>query len=957
MFSVFAFSGHAALAAEEAAATSSSPKIAEVEEVVVTGTRVVRDGYQAPTPLTVVGEEQLNQSGTTNVADYVNTIPSFAGSTSPATTQSSMSGGSSGRNSINLRNLGLTRTLVLLDGKRSVGSNSDGVTDVNTFPQNLINRVDVVTGGASAAYGSDALAGVVNFVLDKKFSGVKGEISGGVTTYGDDRSYDVNVAAGTGFHDGRGHFLFSAQTTHEDGVQVNDRPWNLQGWEIITNPAYGTGPGQSRSVPERLLRNHVGVQVGIAGGIVPSGPLKGTAFGPGGVPYQFVYGDLVSGSVMTNGQWQSSTIRGTKLANGLTSRDTTQNIFTRGSYEITDDFEVYAQASWAHDYNHNWCCAAENNGDLRISIDNPFIPASVRTRMIQNNLTVLPIGTMNADLPTAGATNDRRVQRYVVGGNGSFNAFETLWTWDAYAQVGLTLAHEQVTDPPRRSRYNKALDAVTGSNGLPVCRVNADASTTNDDPACVPYNVFGIGVNSQAAINYVMGYPGVDLRNERFVQKVFAASAQGEPVSTWAGPVSLAFGIEHRDESAAGRVDDIGATGDWLYGNYRPLNASSNVTEGFIQTVVPLAKDMTFVKSFDVDIGYRGTSYSTSGFVSTYKFSGTYQPIDDIRFRVTRSRDIRAPNLIELYSGGSGGFPGYLNPFKLDANGQPTSEIGISSTTGNATLKPEKSDNTIVGAVVTPSFLPGFSASVDYWNYSINGAIGNLTTQQIIDQCFAGNQQTCAALTFAPDKTITLINIRPFNLVKQIVRGIDIESSYRIPMDALVSTLPGDLTARVLATHYIKSYSSNGINKPTDVAGVNANVTNAVPDWRWNASLSYTTDTYGVNLTARGVSAGKYLNSNIECTSGCPISTSDNRTIDNNRIPGAVFFDVALSYKFGIGDATAAEAFFNVRNIANKDPAVAAPGPGGFTYEAAPANAALYDVLGRVFKAGIRFKM
>ncbi len=925
--------------------TAAAPQAAEVEEVVVTGTRVVRDGYEAPTPLTVVGVEAIESSATNNVADYVNTIPAFAGSRSPATTQSSMSAGSSGTNSINLRNIGLERTLVLLDGKRSVGSNSTGVVDVNTFPQNLISRVDIVTGGASSAYGSDALAGVVNFVLDKKFTGIKGEVSGGVTTYGDDRQYDVSLAAGTGFHGDRGHIVFSAATTHEDGVAINDRPWNLQGWEIITNPSYGTGAGQSTSVPQRLLKNHVSVAVGIPGGIIASGPLKGIAFGPGGVPYNFQYGDIYSNPVMTNGQWQASTIRGTHLANGLTSRDTTHNIFAHATYAITDSVEVYFEASWAHDLNHNWCCPPENNGDLVIKADNPFIPTSVKTQMTALGLTTLNIGSMNADLPTAGATNDRRVQRFLGGATGTFNAFDSAWTWDAYAQVGIARAHEQVTDPTQRSHFNAALDAISGANGTIVCR---NAAT---NPGCVPYNVFGIGVNSQATINYVMGYPGVDLRNEKFTQEVFAASAQGEPISLWAGPVSLAFGVEHRVEKAAGRVDAIGTAGDWLYGNYRPLNASTNVTEGFAEVVVPLAKDYAWAKSLDLNASVRGTSYKTSGYVTTWKVGATYDPIDDIRFRATRSRDIRAPNLIELYSGGSGGFPGYINPFR---NG--VSEIGVSSTTGNPTLVPEKSDYTGVGVVLQPSFVPGFNASVDYWNLDIGGAIGTLTTQQIIDQCFAGNAQICQALTFGTGNVITLINLRPFNLVKQIARGMDFEASYRIPVDAIVSGWDGNVTLRMLATHFIKSYSSNGINTPVDNAGVNANITNAVPNWKWNASINYTTETVGYNLAARGVSSGVYLNSNVQCTSGCPVSTADNRTIDNNRIAGAVFLDAAITYKFALGDA-ATEAFFNVRNIANKDPAVAAPGPGGFTYEAAPANGALYDVLGRVFRAGVRFKM
>ncbi len=943
-----AISGQA-LAQQTAAAApqQAAAQVADVEEVVVTGSRIVRDGYEAPTPLTVVGVEQLQTSGTTNVADYVNTLPAFAGSRNPTTTNSSMSGGSSGANVVNLRNLGLERTLVLLDGQRSVGTNSNGVVDVNTFPQNLIARVDVVTGGASAAYGSDALAGVVNFILDKKFTGVKGEVSGGVTTYGDNRQWDINMAAGTSFANGRGHFLLSGQAGHTDGIPTNTRPWNQQGWEILTNPAYGTGAGQSTSVPERILRNHVSV-IYPAGSIIASGPLKGITFGPGGIPRQFVYGDLVSAGVTTNGEWQAATIRGTALANGLTSMDTNQNFFTRASYQVTDTFEMFAQASWGHDSNQNWCCPFENNGTIVQKVDNAFIPASVQAQMVALKLTTINLGSMVGDLGRAGAYNDRRVERMVVGGSGSFDAAQTTWTWNAYGQIGITLAHEQVFDPPYLPAWNLAIDAVRAPNGQIVCR----STLTNPTNGCVPYNLYGTGVNSAAAVRYVLGSGAKDFRNERFVQRVVAASAQGEPFSSWAGPVSVAFGVEHRKESAAGIVDPDGALGNWDYGNYRPLNANTNVTEGFVETIIPLAKGTEWAKSLDLNASGRFTSYKTSGFVSTYKFGLTYDPIDDMRFRITRSRDIRAPNLIELFSGGGGGFPGFINPFHNNA-----SEIGRSSTSGNPTLVPEVSDMTGLGVVLNPTFFPGFNASVDYWNMDIGKAIGNLTVQQIIDQCYIGNTQMCAAIVFGPGQTITDINIRPFNLVSQLARGVDFEVSYRTQLDAIVPGWDGGIALRFLATNYLKNYSSNGITIPYEGAGVNASANGAVPSWRWTASGVYSTETINFSMTARGTSAGVYNNSNIQCTSGCPVSTGNNRTVDTNAIAGAVYWDTSVGYKFTAGETGNAELFLNIRNVFDKDPVVVAPGPGGYTYEAAPYNGALYDALGRTFRAGVRFKM
>ena len=953
------------IAAADDAADPDPATTDGLAEVSVTGTRIVRDGYQAPTPLTVVGGEDIQQSATPSVADYVNTIPSFSGSRMPNATNSSMSGGSSGMNSVNLRNLGLNRTLVLLDSKRVVGSTSDNVVDLNLFPQNLIQRVEIVTGGASAAYGSDAVAGVVNFILDKKFTGFKADVSGGMTDYGDNGTWDGNLAFGTGFADDRGHFLIAGEASHVAGIAVNDRPWNLQGYQYVTNPAYGTTAGKTRTVPERILLNQVSVDNAIAGGIITASPavivggttvtpanaLRGTAFGIGGTPYQFVYGNVVNDPDMSGGQWQASTIRGTDLANGLTSRESTQNAFSRVSFNVTDSLEVYAQGLWAHNQNHNWCCGREDNATITIKSDNAFIPTDVKTRMTTLGLTQFTLGTMNADLPRQGASNDRETQQYSVGANGAFELMSNNWKWDAYYQRGVTNAFQQATGVLIKSRHLKAIDSVKNASGQIVCRVNADADPNNNDPLCVPYNVFGIGVNGAAVVDYITGNGARDFRDEKYTQDVGAFSINGEPFSLWAGPVSIAFGGERRQDKVSGNNDPISRTDDWYVGNYKVFTASNHVTEGFLETVVPLAEEKAWAKSFDLNAAVRYTDYSTSGNVTTWKGGLTYSPVSDVIFRATRSRDIRAPNLQELYNAGAGGFPGVINPFRGGAT-----ELIPSSTVGNPNLVPEESDYKGIGIVLQPRWTPGFSASVDFWNLNIADAIGTISAQQTIDQCFAGNQATCAAITFNPDNSISGIKLTPFNLVSQIARGLDIESTYRVPLSDLVSAWGGDLTFRALGTHYIKNYSSNGINKPTDTAGQNTG--SGPPDWRWNASVNYTNALVTLGFTARGVSDGVYLNSNVVCTAGsCPISTSDNRTVDTNHIAGAIYFDASLAYKFVMGESAASELYVNIRNLTNKDPAIVAPGPGGFAYEAPPANATLYDTLGRTYRLGFRVRL
>src|SRR4051812_44078613 len=261
------------------AADAQTAQAPAVEEIVVTGTRVVRNGYEAPTPVSVIGVEALANTATSNLADNINQLPVLSGSTTPQSTATLTTSGLGAVNGLSLRGLGTSRTLVLLNGQRTVGSLLTGVVDVSELPQELIERVETVTGGASAAYGSDALTGVVNFILNTNFTGFKGEVSGGVTTYGDDRNWKINAAYGTAFANDRGHFIMSGEAAYDDGLIIVDRPWNEQGYSYINNPAYTATNGQ----PRVIQTNHVGLSPTASwGGTISAGPLRGITFGPGG---------------------------------------------------------------------------------------------------------------------------------------------------------------------------------------------------------------------------------------------------------------------------------------------------------------------------------------------------------------------------------------------------------------------------------------------------------------------------------------------------------------------------------------------------------------------------------------------------------------------------------------------------------------------------------------------------
>ncbi|MBX7200961.1 MAG: TonB-dependent receptor [Rhodospirillaceae bacterium] len=906
---------------------------ANVDEIVVTGTRIIRDGYEAPTPLSVLGPVEIESAAPANIADFVNQLPSLAGSSTPRSTTAGVSAGQTGINALALRGLGANRTLILLDGQRVAASTLTGLVDINGFPQALVSRVDVVTGGASAAWGSDAISGVINFVLDKKYTGLKGELQGGVTTYGDDRSYKMSLTGGTGFASERGHIIVSAENSYVDGIRGLPRPW-YTGVKTLINPAYGTGPGQSTSVPQLLIRQGTGFSNATPGFIVSAGPLKGVYFGPGGVPAQFNYGSLVNDPFVVGGDWRYADFGQT---GDLDMRISHRSIFTRTSYAITDDIEVFLQASYGIARTSERATNQFNLGNLTIQRDNAFLPAQIVAQMTAAGVTNLRGGSLNADLGSIPASSRRALYRYVVGASGKFDAFDSAWTWDIYGQKSRSDVHNDtlISNTPN---YNRAIDAVRAPNGSIVCR----STLTNPTDGCVPYNILGVDVNSQAARNYVLGTAFLKVH---LGEEVVAGSVHGTPFSTWAGPVSVAGGVEYRREKVGGSNDGPSNTNSWFAGNYHASFGSYHVTEGFAEAVVPLAKDAVWAKAFDLNAAIRGTDYSTSGFVTTWKVGATYSLIDDITIRATRSRDIRAPNLAENFQAGQAGTGTIADPFRNNAQ-----STYITLTSGNPNLVPEKADSTGIGVVLQPRFFPGFSASVDYYNIDIAQAIFSVSGATIVNNCYAGNTVLCGQIIRDASGAISRILVQPVNLLSQTARGVDFEASYRTRLDAISNDWSGEVALRFLATHYLKNYSSNGVNVPTDSAG--QNTVGGPPSWRYLATASYSDGPVRVSLTARAISAGVYNTSYVQCSSGCPVSNTDHFTIDNNQVAGAFYMDAAFNYK--VTDTV--ETFLTIENLMNKNPPPVPPGTG---IGAAPigVNTTLYDVLGRTFRGGVRFKM
>ena len=934
-------------------------------DVIVTGSLITSSEFNAPTPTTVIGAEQIAQNAQPNIFTTIAQLPSLQGSTGASVGTNSTSSGQQGLSSFSLRGLGAIRTLTLLDGQRVVGANVTGVPDISLFPQLLVQRVDVVTGGASASYGSDAVGGVVNFITDKWFQGVKANAQFGITTYGDDETALFQVAAGKSFMDDRLHVVVSGEFDSEAGVPAGgygeDAPGSRDWYR--TSPLLNTGVLNSTS-PQYLYRDHAQAYQYTKYGLISAGPLQGTAFDINGNPFQFQYGSngvpvrnaagnvtncFAAGGFCVGGDLSGNVGIGTTIKSSLER----VNGYGRIGFDLDENNEIYATVNIAQVKSQNQPNPGAAKTGLTIQCSNPFVPASVQAACAANGITNFRYGLSNAILPNIQVYPTRRQYRFVAGATGKVPAFGNDWTYDVYYEHGENITDIRVENITLNPRYNAAIQAIR-LNGAVVC-----ADPVARASGCVPINIFGGASPSPEALAYIAPGNG-PFQHTRQTQDVFSANLSGDPFSLWAGPVSVATGLEWRREfyrvegDPYGNGLDFGSQydarypadpllstngGNWYAGNYQSGRGKYNVLESFLEVNVPLLNSEGAGRA-NLNAAGRATRYSTSGVIYSWKVGGTWEtPIDGIRLRAVTSRDVRAPNLSELFAAPiSVNVPNFTNPFTN------TSVNIFQNTIGNPDLKPETARNTEVGIVLArPAWLPGFSISLDYYNIKVDGVISALSPQQVVNLCFSGVSVTCSAFDLSGTNGPPFVNVQAFNLASIKTDGFDIEASYQWqrPFD-----LPGNLTLRALATHVRKFVTDTGLPNtiPIDSAGANSGAT---PDWKWLAIQTWNGGDYTITLQQRWFSDGVIGNQYVQCNPGsCPNSTVNNPTIDRNFMAGAFYFDIGGSVNL----ANKLTAYFKVDNLFDRDPE-----PSPQTNTGIDLNPALYDTLGRFYRVGLRY--
>jgi iron complex outermembrane recepter protein len=931
---------HAQTVAES---TADQPAAEKLESVVVTGTRIARGGFEAPTPVSVVGAERAEQLAVSNIGELLNQLPAFRPTNTPAATGLGAAANYVGGRILDLRGMGAVRTLVLVDGRRFTPSTTQATVDTNMIPLSLLDRAEVVTGGASAAYGSDAVAGVVNFILNQKLSGIRSSLEYGISSRGDNKTATGSLAGGTELFGGRGHFIGAFEVEDDRGVgDCEVRRWCSEGWLN-----FGNAPAGTHGLPANNILPDVNPATISPTGVINSpAALHGITFTPSGTPRPFVYGSLVNSLYMVGGEGhgQDGYFQGLPIV----APNQRYLAYTRTSYDLTDALQGALDVSFGHLLAHGDGTQYRNVA-IPIQRTNPYIPGSsdpaldIPTLLANNpNIASFNLGRNFADIGNPLLRSRNNLLRVVLSLKGKIAGS---WTWDAYYQYGHNDFEVDADNDVINANITSAIDAARNAAGQIVCRANVVSVTK---PGCVPLNPFGNQV-SAAAHAYVTG---TSVQTDLTTEHVVAGNIQGEPFSTWAGPVSVAGGVEYRSDKIDGTADPISQNLGFFVNNAANINGKVNVAEGYIESLVPLLKDLPLARDVAFNGAVRRTHYDRSSPTSgsstvsttTWKLGLTWKLIDSFRIRGTRSRDIRAPNVSELYGPNTTGF-GILNdPARGGLQTNPVVRSG-----SNAQLVPEVADTWTAGFVVQPAvegWLGRLQLSADYYDIDLKDSIGNLGAQTIATRCYQGAAEFCSLITRDVNGVITQINDVLLNVNQQITRGVDVELAYRQPMGHF-----GNTDFRLLG-NYVANLITVDSAGPVDRAGqtgLRAGTIPGIPRYTLDGFINWSDAGFNTSLHTRFIPDGIY-NAAFIGPDQPGYSIYNPASSNTNHVKSALYVDLFTQYEFSshAGNSTFT-VYAGVDNLTNVDPP-RVPGANG------TGNNVLFDPVGRMWKVGVRYR-
>ncbi len=947
-----------AMTAAPALAQAQTTDDTAVEEIVVTGSRIPQPNMKSISPVTQITSQDIKAQGVTRVEDMINALPQAF-----AAQGANISNGASGTATVNLRGLGTSRTLVLIDGRRMTpGSPVAPAADLNFIPSSLIERVEVNTGGASAVYGSDAVAGVVNFIMQRDFEGVKldAQYSGYQHRNENVNAKNANNARGFSLPDGTVWDGEASEFSLTIGANSPDGKGNVT--------AYAT----YREVSSVLQANRDysactfnSGSVFTCGGSGTSDPARVGSF-------------IVDGNTFRTRN-AATDVYNYGPTNYYQRPDQRVTLGAFAHYEVKPWLEAYTDLMFMDD--HTVAQIAPGGifaGSYQVNCDNPLMSAQQQQKLCDTaagTSTIKTVTVARRNTEGGGRQSDIRHTSYraVVGARGDL---DKNWSYDTYFQYGTTIYTQSTTGYFMTSRIQNALLATTDSNGNIVCQ----SVVNKTDTSCVPYNIFSEGGVTQAALDYLTVDGSEQGTTSQHVLNFSITGLLGDygvksPLAE--DGVGVAAGVEYRRESLTYQADYLLTEGllSGTGGASPAVNGSFNVAELYGEARVPLVQNAPLVKDLQLELGYRYSDYSTVGSTNTYKIGADYSPIDDLRFRASYNRAVRAPNVIELYAAQAVQLDGTTDPCagldSTDADDMATAAkcatafnlttaqvLAIEDNTasqyngltgGNPDLKPETSDTYTVGFVARPSVIPGLSFSVDYFHIKVKDYISTVGADTILKRCVDNNDQSFCSLVhrdsnnslyLSSDGYVTDLTMNTGSLETS---GVDFNLNYSADLETFGLGGWGRVSTNFVGTWLdtLKTQSLPG-DAAYDCAGYYGTICGTPnPEWRHKWRTTWSTPWSDLSISAQW----RYIAGvDLDATSDdVQLYSEDLQYATDLRLKSRSYIDLSASfsvkdvYKLNIG----------VNNVFDIDP----PLVGGSNCPSGSCNgntySQVYDTLGR----------
>lgn len=871
------------------------------DAIVVTGSRIARPELESPMPVSVLRMEDAQRLGLVTVYDALIREPAIGVGVGRGNAQSSMDGGTA---SINLRNLGTNRTLTMIDGRRRVsGSARSSAVDLNLIPAGMIDRIEVITGGAAAIYGADAVTGAVNIITKHDVEGFEVSATQGISQRGDASNFSASFLGGGKFANDRGSVSVGATYVKSDGLTTYDREFGRTRLNYVANP---TNTGLDDGIPDRIISYDFGE---FYYQFYPTFVLNNKNYGYENGAVRELY---VQTPVNARGEFYGgdgggvSDIRNLNEGNQLRAPLEQFAITTRLNYDLTDNVESIFRFDYGRSrYDGTLTYYREDSrsnfmngaGSPWAYLDNPYLPASVRQMMAANGLTRLRISRAYEEFGIFRDVQER----------DSFTVSQTLTgklggdlKWEAYAQYGRTKNDSTYPDFLRASRWVTARDVIADPlSGQPVCRDAAARAA-----GCVPFNIFGTGALTPEQRAWLF----TDRQESRTnTQQLYGANIVGPAFALPYGDIQIAVGGEHRYESLKTVDDPLSTTGELSHGfllsKHPDIEASFKVSELFGEIVVPVLRDLPFAHRLELEGAYRYSDYSTVGGTDTWKIGGIWAPFEGLTLRGVRSRSVRTPNFGELYEPVNVTQSNLADPCEdpffyasetrsancraLGIAVPPTNSLSLTDVTagGNPDLQPETSNSLTLGAIFQPAFLRGFDMTVDYWDITIDNVVTQFAANTILNYCVdlpSLDNVFCRQITRDqndPVRSVIALSTQTINASRLEARGIDFGANYRAPL------WQGELGLAFKATYLLKKELQAVPGVPESVVQQMGGIQD--PRFRGNMTVAYSNSGFDMAVNGRLIGSSTYD----------PNAISDEYN-DEDEIPPVFYMDLSAGYDF-----------------------------------------------------------